>query len=257
VAFVHVDARVSGLDGRALLRDARADAVHIEVHVDAIGDGLGVAILHDHILIEEANGLAAGRGGEANEERVEVKQYLAPKLIDGAVALIDYDEVEEFRRDGGVVDHIGRLALPWLRRIEAGAFLVASIELHFALEHGVEALDGGDDHLRGRVDRVRLEPLNGVELRKLSWVVWRLEVGELILSLLAEVGAVHQKENALGVAELEQTIGDVDGGEGFAGAGRHLNQCARIGFGEGLFQASDGAGLDAPKMRRVEFGECL
>ena len=68
VALVHVNARVTSLDGRALLGDAGPDAVHIEVHIDAIGDGFGVAILHDHILIEKADGLAAGGGGKADEE---------------------------------------------------------------------------------------------------------------------------------------------------------------------------------------------
>ena len=171
------------------------------------------------------------------------------------MALIDDDEVEELRRNGGVVDHIGRLAFPGLSGIETGAFLIAGVEVGFALQHRVEALDGSDDHLRGRVDGVGLEPLNGVELRELSRVVWRLEVGELVLGLFAEVGAVNQKENAFGVAELEQAVSDIDGGKGFSGASRHLNQRTRVRLGKGLFQAGDGAGLNAPEMSRIEWRE--
>ena len=47
----------TGLNGRALLGDVRADAVDLEVDVYAIGDRLLVAILHDEILVEKAEGL--------------------------------------------------------------------------------------------------------------------------------------------------------------------------------------------------------
>ncbi len=50
-----------------MLADERADAVDIEIHVDAIGDGLLVVVLHDQVLIEEAEGLLGRRGGQADE----------------------------------------------------------------------------------------------------------------------------------------------------------------------------------------------
>src|ERR1700730_9518399 len=65
VALVHIDASRVGNDGRAALSDARADAVNVEVHVDSVGDSFVVAVLHDEVLIEEADGLAGGRGSEA------------------------------------------------------------------------------------------------------------------------------------------------------------------------------------------------
>ena len=204
--------------------DPRADAVDVEVHVHAVGDGLVVAVLHDQVLVEEADGLAGGRGGEADQERIEVQQHLRPQLVDGAVALVHDDEVEELGRDAGVVDHVRRLALPRLGGVEAGAFLVLGVEVGLALQHRVQALDGGDDDLGGRVDGVALEPLDGVERRELARVVRRREVGELVLGLLAEVAAVHEEQDALGAAELEQAVGGVDGGERLAGAGGHLDR---------------------------------
>ena len=129
---------------------------------------------------------------------------------------------------------------------KAEAFLVAGVELGLALQHRIEPLDRRDDDLGGGIDGVRLEPLNGVERRKLPRVVGRLEVGELVLGLFAEIAAVHQEEDALGVAELEQAIGDIDGGEGLARAGGHLNEGAWIGSAEGLFEVADGASLDFP-----------
>jgi hypothetical protein len=65
-----------------------------------------VAIFHDEILLEEGDGLERGRGGEADEEGVEVFEHLPPEIVDGAVAFIGDDEVEELDRDGGIVGDV-------------------------------------------------------------------------------------------------------------------------------------------------------
>jgi hypothetical protein len=57
VAFVDP---LAGIDDGALLGDAGADAVDVEVNVDTVGDGLLVAILHHQVLIEEAQRLLGG-----------------------------------------------------------------------------------------------------------------------------------------------------------------------------------------------------
>ena len=94
--------------------------------------------------------------------------------------------------------------------------------------------------------------MDGIELRELPGVVRRGEVGELVPGLLAEIGAVHQKQDAPGAAVLEQAIDDVDGGEGLARPGGHLDERPLIGLGKGLFEAADGAGLDRPQAGLVQ-----
>ena len=69
-----------------------------------------MAVFHHEVLIEEAEGLLAGRGGEADEVGVEVFEHLAPEVVDGAVALVGDDDVEGLDGDGRVV--FDRLALP-------------------------------------------------------------------------------------------------------------------------------------------------
>src|SRR5579864_4574972 len=54
VALVDVEA---GFDGGAVFGDVGADAVDVEADVYAIGDGLLVVVLHDEVLVEEAEGL--------------------------------------------------------------------------------------------------------------------------------------------------------------------------------------------------------
>src|SRR5262249_45486234 len=121
------------------------------------------------------------------------------------------------------------------------------IKLRVALQHGIEALNGGDDDLGGRVDRIGLEALNRIERRELPGIVGRGEIGELVFGLLAEVGTVHEEQNAFRSAELEQAISGVDGSEGLAGTGSHLDEGAGTGCGEGCVETAYGLFLDLPK----------
>ena len=86
------------------LGDLGADAVDVEVDVDAVGHGLLVGVFHHQVLVEEAEGLLGRRGGQADQEGVEVFEHLPPEVVDRAVALVDDDEVEGLDRDGRVVD---------------------------------------------------------------------------------------------------------------------------------------------------------
>ncbi len=101
VAQVHV---VAGFDLAARLGHLRADAVDVVVDVDAVGHRLLVAVLHHQVLVEEAEGLLAGRGGEADQVGVEVLQHLAPQVVDRAVAFVGDDDVEGLDRELRVVD---------------------------------------------------------------------------------------------------------------------------------------------------------
>ena len=85
------------------MSDGGADAVHVVVDVDAVGHGLLVRVFHDEVLIEEAEGLLVGRGGEADEVGIEVFQHLRPEVVDGPVAFVGDDDVEGFNRNGWVV----------------------------------------------------------------------------------------------------------------------------------------------------------
>ena len=79
------------------------------------------------------------------------------------MAFIDDDEVEGFDGDLGVVDDGQGFAGEGGGGFEEGGFLVFFEELFFALEHGVQPLDGGDADLGGGVEGVFAEVLD-VEL---------------------------------------------------------------------------------------------
>ena len=72
--------------------------------------------------------------------------------------------------------------------------------------------------------------LDVVELGELAAVVRGGELLELLVGLDAEVGAVDEEEDALGVRVADQAIDERDGGEGLAGAGRHLDEGAGAVF---------------------------
>jgi len=62
---------------------------------------------------------------------------------------------------------------------------------------------------------------------------------ELIASLLAEICAVHEEEDAAGPGVFDEAISECAGGEGLSRAGRHVYERARLVPGEGLFQAGN------------------
>ena len=68
-----------------------------------VGHGHLVVVFHHQVLVEEAEGLLAGRGGESDEGGVEIFQHLRPEVVDGAVAFVGDDDVEGFDGDVGVV----------------------------------------------------------------------------------------------------------------------------------------------------------
>lgn len=106
---IHQLHAIPSLDRGACLRDGGADTVHVVVHVDAIGYRLLMVVFHDKVLMEETEGLLVGRGGEADEVRIEVFQHLRPEVVDGPVAFVGDGDVEGFNRNGRIV--VNRLRL--------------------------------------------------------------------------------------------------------------------------------------------------
>ena len=81
---------------------------------------------------------------------------------------------------------------------------------------------------------LRGEVLDVVELGELAAGVGRDELVELAHGLLAEIGAVHEEQDALGPGVLDQAVGEAAGGVGLARAGGHLDERAGMVGGEGL-----------------------
>ena len=57
--------------------------------------------------------------------------------------------------------------------------------------------------------------------------------------LPAEIGAVDEKQHAPGAGVLDEPIDEGAGRVGLAGAGRHLDERARVIGGEGRFEVCD------------------
>ena len=190
---------------------------------------------------------ARGRGGQPDEEGVEVFQHLPPDVVDRAVAFVDDDEIERLDGHLRVVDDRHRLLDQRRAASNSEALFVLFRELLLALEDRVEPLDRRDADLGGRVDRVAAEVLDGVFLGELVVVVRADVLLELVEGLLAQVVAVHQEQNPLGLAELDEPIAGRAGGEGLARARGHLDHGPRAIVGQRLFQVADRLDLDVPE----------
>ena len=180
-----------GLDGFAALRDFRVDQVDLVADVDLVRHSLFVGVFADDILLKEPVGAVVRRGGEADQEGIEILDDLAPQVVDRAVALIDDDHVEIFGRERGVVDD--RQGFPAVRWPFLGMLLFRAFREFLPFERRVHALDRGDDDLHIAGDGRRLQALNVVDLGELAIVVVWDEGHELLFGLLAQVAGVDQK----------------------------------------------------------------
>ena len=107
-----------------------------------------------------------------------------------------------------------------------------------------QRLNGGDDDLG-------TPPVVAVLL-----VDDRLEVGgeqpaEGLLGLVFQFEAIHQEQDAPGVAGAEEELDDGGGGQRFARAGGHLEEEAVLAFLHGLLQGVDGLQLIGPKKAQL------
>ncbi len=246
VTFINIETFV---DAAAASGDLGVDLVDVVVDVDLVGDGALVAVFHDEILIEEADGLLGRRGGEADEIRVEVFEHLAPEIVDGSVAFIGNDEVEGLDGDVWVVDDRRGLFPKRLAQLVAGAFVDLGVDL-FAAQHGVKALDGGDADAADLVELRRLQVLDVVKLGELAAVVGRDELLEFFQGLVAEVAAVDEEEDTARAGELDEAVNEVDGSVGLAAAGGHLDEGAAFVGGEGALEVANSFDLRGPQIAR-------
>ncbi len=107
-------------------------------------------------------------------------------------------------------------------------------------------------HLADRVERVRLQVLDVVQLGELAPVIGGAVLVELLERLPAQVVAVHQEQHPFGFGEFDQPVDETDRGVGLARAGRHLDQGARFVLGERMLQVGDGLDLRLPQPGGVE-----
>src|SRR5208282_4601671 len=156
--------------------------------------------------------------GKADKRGVEVFEHLPPEVVDGAVALVGDNEVEFLDRKGGVVFDREGLFEQLLGRVN-GQVVEVGGGSRLALEHGVNALDGGDDDAGGFVERVAGEMLDDVYFGEFVVVDGGDELLEFLERLAAQVAPVNEKEDTMRPGIFDEAVGDIDGGEGLARAG--------------------------------------
>ncbi len=219
-----------------------------------------MAVLHHEVSLKEAVRLLRGRRREADEERVPVFDDLPPERVDGAVRLVDEDELERFDGKVSVVDDGERVLAQRVEpgerpaRVAARLFVQRRRQLGVALEHGVQALHRADHDARHRVELVRRQELHVVELREQPPVVGCAVALELLERLPPEVRAVDEEEHAVGVGELDQTVDARDRRVRLARARGHLHERARTVSGERRLELSHGRELRGPERARVDAG---
>lgn len=247
----------AGLDFVALLGHLGIDAVDVVADIDLVDNGVLVGVLGNEVLVEKANRLFGGRGGEPDQEGVEVFQDLAPEVVNRAMAFIDNDDIKHFDGDVRVVADRARALVKRIGfHIKAGLFIGLIVQL-LAGQLRVQALDGGDGDFGGIGDAGSAEDVDVVVLGELAAIVGDDELFELVLGVGGQVAAIDQEERAFDFGEFGQAVDLGDGGVGFAGSGRHLEESAGFRFDQAAFDALDRVDLTATQVVRVQVGQLL
>ena len=172
-------------DCRTVFRHVGFNEENVLAHIHAVDDGLLTGILADHVLVEKGKGALVRRGGQANDEGVEIFQHLIPNVIDRPMAFIDDDAVEKLRGNLFVIDDLFCGLCVGSGLLEEGFFLCGFI--HFlALQDGVHPLNGADADLDVIGDIGAVQAANTVKLGKGAVVVIRRIGKEFSLRLLAK-----------------------------------------------------------------------
>ena len=127
--------------------------VGVKPDIDPVGYCLFMPVFADHVFIKEPEGPLVRGGGQPDVEGVKIIQDLLPEVVDGAVALINNDEIKKFGRDFFVVFDFPRR--PRFHIFMGIGLLCRLIEV-FPLEDGIHPLDGADAHLAVRRDIPRV-----------------------------------------------------------------------------------------------------
>ena len=92
----------------AALSDLCFNQENVFPHIYAVNNCLFSGIFTDHILVEKGKGALVRRSGQTDDERIKILQYLAPDIVNRAVALIRDDAVKKFRRVLLVINYFFR-----------------------------------------------------------------------------------------------------------------------------------------------------
>ena len=224
---------------RAVFGDFGFDEKDFLTNIDVIRDSLIPCVFADHVFLEEGKCALIRRRCQANQESVEVFQHLAPHVIDGAVAFVNNDTVEEFRRIGRVIDHF-TLFLRICGGVLKHGFFFRRLVQFLPGENRVHPLNCADANVdilwNGRFP----QSLDDILIREQPGVIVGLVGTKLLLRLDSQTFRVHKEQDALHMSVFEQTIGGSDSGECFARAGCHLNECAGPVIRKGLIQILNG-----------------
>ena len=133
-------------DHRAVFRNIGLNEEDVLTDIDPIDNGLLSRIFADHVLVEKGKGALVRRGGQADDESVEILQHLIPHVVDRPMAFIDNDAVEKLRGNLFVIDDLFCGLCVGSGLLEEGFFLCGFI--HFlTLQDGVHPLNGADADL--------------------------------------------------------------------------------------------------------------
>ena len=166
------------------------------------------------------------------------------------MAFVGDDEIEALDRNGRIVgdDFFAFGAAVALER----RLLFIILSQGCAGQRRIDTLDRGDDDLRALIEPGRPELLDVVKLGEGASRP-RRPIGEIFVARLTdEIGAVGEKEDAAELSVRKQPVRERRRRKSFSGAGRHLDERARMVLRQRALDAVHGFNLTGAQPLRIE-----
>ena len=155
---------ITGINRATFFRQLCFDAVDAIPDVHVVQHGLFVGVVRYAVVVEECKRLGNRRGRHANHaSRLEVRQHLLPVAVNGAMAFVNYDEIEEIGRKSRILRQFNLSPFPMSK---TGILILFGIGIHAPGQLRIETLNRTDHNPRPRLNRTIRELLDPEDFGK-------------------------------------------------------------------------------------------
>ena len=149
---------VASINRAAFFRELGFDAIDAIPDVHVVQHGLFVGVVRYAVVVEECKRLGNRRGRHANHaSRLEVRQHLLPVAVNGAMAFVNYDEIEEIGRKSRILRQFNLSPFPMSK---TGILILFGIGIHVPGQLRIETLNRTDHNPRPGLNRTIRELLD-------------------------------------------------------------------------------------------------
>ena len=240
----------------AVLAHIGFDEENILSNIDSVNNSLLTGIFANYIFIKERKGTLVRCSSQADDKGIKILENLIPDVVNRAMAFVNDNAVEEFRRILFVVNDFFRCFGICGNILVKRDFFRGFVQF-LSFENGVHSLNGADADLH-TVGNIRgLESMYAVNLRKRARIISRFIGKKLSFCLFAKAFGINEEKNTVHFAVFQKSVCGGNSSKSLSGTGSHLHQCFGTIVSKRSIKIFNCCNLTFAESRRIKFRETL